>query len=401
MKTIAYLYVIVVFSLYGCQSAPPEPPAEAPQPVEAPVPAPDPSFLRVDAAGFSPVAPRPADTLPLSLHFGRSALVSRWAVEFLGPGDTLVAGFGGDGSRLPPTLAWSGRDARGQVLPEGEYRARLTVFHDGSEDPEVSDSEPFVVDVTPPSGSVEVSPNPITPGDLRGPNDPPLVTFQLNLVPGGGAISSWRMGILHPDGRRFFDFISEDHRDNIVRWNGRALNNASLDPGVDYEVEVQVFDQYSNIGYVRSRLSVLASDPGATAVSVSLDGAVLAATQIYFPPYSSDLRRVRKDLFEKNQQALAQLYDILRNSPATSIRIVGHANRVFWQDPVKGDREQREVLLPLSAARAAAVRSALGEFGAEPELFEISGVGSDGAVADFGDQKNNWKNRRVEFLLAH
>ena len=135
-------------------------------------------------------------------------------------------------------------------------------------------------------------------------------------------------------------------------------------------------------------------------VTITLDGKVVAETEVYFPAYSADLSLVEAPKALLNTRNLDRLADALKPVSGAKILVTGHANKVFWQDVAKGDREQREVLVPLSLARAEAVRDALVHRGIDPTVFSVTGVGAEGAVAPFGDLVNNWKNRRVEFVVV-
>jgi len=317
-------------------------------------------------------------------------------------GDSEII-FSGEAPELPPRLEWDGTDSKGMPVADGTYRARLTVNHGATEGPEVVESPPFVVDQTPPGGTISATPDPFEPGDPNELLEGPRVTFHIDLLPGGAPIATWRLGVFHPDGRRFADFISEDHRDNSVSWNGRALNNALLERGITYRLEVEVRDRYGNVGLVQGSLAVAPplppSSPPPVPVTLTIDGRLIASTQIYFPPFSSDFSAVQGDLKALNQRAIADLADHLRPVLDARIRIVGHANQVFWNDRIRGDLEQREVLIPLSEARAQAVEDALVAQGLPGSQFEVAGLGAIGAVAPFGDSRNNWKNRRVEFII--
>jgi outer membrane protein OmpA-like peptidoglycan-associated protein len=134
-------------------------------------------------------------------------------------------------------------------------------------------------------------------------------------------------------------------------------------------------------------------------VTVTIDGQLVASTQIYFPAYSADLSKVGPAKKGANMTALDTLAAALKGAAGTKIKVIGHANKVFWQDKAKGDREQQFTLIPLSKARAEAVRDELVKRGVDSGLFELTGVGADGNLAPFGDVVNNWKNRRVEFVL--
>lgn len=427
MKFRTIVALVATLVLAGCQSAPPAspkaPPAEkTPATESTTVPAPtvapvvyDPSSVTVGNTGFSPRAQNPANTLGFSLHFGSPDKILSWRLEFTAADGTVVQTVTGNPPELPPTLSWDGKADDGLLAREGLYTARLSVDYGDPKGPSVADSKPFLLDVTPPSGSVAVTPQPYEPGDPDIMVNPPQVTFAVNLIPGAAPIATWRLSVIHPNGSRFMDFISEDHKNNTVSWNGRAQNNASLEAGATYRLVIQAFDQYGNMGTFEGSLEVAtaapvpaeASTPGDTSpadeaapVTVKLDGKLIAGITVYFPAFSADLSKVKPFKLVLNKQAFDTLAEAIRTVPNQAVKIIGHANKVFWDDKTKGDKEQKEVLIPLSLARATAVRDALVERGLPTQQFTLTGIGADDPLVPFQDFANNWKNRRVEFEVA-
>ena len=63
------------------------------------------------------------------------------------------------------------------------------------------------------------------------------------------------------------------------------------------------------------------------------------------------------------------------------------------------EREEKEDLIPLSAARADAVRRFLIEKGVARGRLSSVGIGGTKPIAAISDRDNWWKNRRVEFIL--
>ncbi len=114
---------------------------------------------------------------------------------------------------------------------------------------------------------------------------------------------------------------------------------------------------------------------------------------ITFPPDSADLD-------EKSREILQSLVGILTRHPEYSIRIEGHANNLSWAEPERARREEKTELVPLSRARAQAVKDALVELGLGAGRIEVRGMGGSDPVVDFSDGENRWKNRRVEFVLV-
>lgn len=113
----------------------------------------------------------------------------------------------------------------------------------------------------------------------------------------------------------------------------------------------------------------------------------------------------RADLFEPqntrygkaNRRLLQEVYTFLKAYRGKRIVIEGYANRANFA--LTFEQEQKSELIPLSKARAEAVRSALVEAGIP--ATELSAVGYGGAhpIADFRDAGNAWRNRRVEIVI--
>jgi len=77
------------------------------------------------------------------------------------------------------------------------------------------------------------------------------------------------------------------------------------------------------------------------------------------------------------------------------ITVEGHANPVLWTM-----KEEREMLAPISAARARYVLERLVERGVERGRLTSAGYGGMRPLAEWPHLEQQWKNRRVEFLLT-
>lgn len=85
--------------------------------------------------------------------------------------------------------------------------------------------------------------------------------------------------------------------------------------------------------------------------------------------------------------------------PDYDVLIEGHGNILNWADAALAEKEQREVLVLLSEARALAVKNALVDLGLRGDRLSVVGRGGLSPLVPFGDELNRWKNRRVEFIL--
>ncbi|HET6486223.1 MAG TPA: OmpA family protein, partial [Spirochaetia bacterium] len=109
---------------------------------------------------------------------------------------------------------------------------------------------------------------------------------------------------------------------------------------------------------------------------------------------------VPADQAQKNLQTLARLAQIFKKYNQYKISIEGHAVMVNWDNPEAGKKEQDSVLIPLSKARAEAVKTALARQGIDASRMTTVGLGGSVPIVPFSDLDNRWKDRRVEFVLV-
>ncbi len=211
-------------------------------------------------------------------------------------------------------------------------------------------------------------------------------------------MATWRLFVIHPDRRRFIDFISENHSDSKIVWDGRDPSGNTLETGTTYNIVVQAIDGYGNTGTIYNTLAVT---PGAVVapVTVSLDGGLIGESQVYFPANSADMSQVDADKARSNTARSTSWPACSRVRLGRRSASWEHANQVLWQDAAKAQYEQAETLDSTvegqGRRRAGRAQDPWARF---PSLRR-EGVGSEGNVVPFSDYDNIWKNRRVEFLI--
>jgi len=105
-------------------------------------------------------------------------------------------------------------------------------------------------------------------------------------------------------------------------------------------------------------------------------------------------------MVEASRETLDQIADLLQEYPNQSIRVEGHAVHIY-QEGDRAQREQEEVLLPLSEERAQAVVDALVERGIDEGRLSAAGRGGSEPLVPHDNREERWKNRRVEFELVN
>lgn len=292
-------------------------------------------------------------------------------------------------------FSWKGRDDAGNVLPDGEYEytlmstdkagntagRSLVLLIDTTVTPEI---------LTPPAVDISAAPLPFSP-DGDGRND----TLTLNLAAAfNNPIRNWSVKILDPTGSTFKRFSGRGEPDKRISWPGRS----------DYGELVQSAETYQAVFSVTDSEGISAEDTASIPVDILVmeetDGSLrIIIPSIQFAPNTADLFDVERNQLDKNLETLRRLADILRSYEGRNILIEGHAAHVYYEEGPLKEREQREVLLPLSKNRAEAVRRAMIILGVERDRMSTKGVGGSQPVVPHSDRENVWKNRRVEFIL--
>ncbi len=238
---------------------------------------------------------------------------------------------------------------------------------------------------------IELSSNLLSP-DGDGKND--FLSIGLEGVPYLSNLTGWNIRIEDANGRSFVTFQGSWPQVPIV-WDGRGDDGSMIAPTSGYEVVANLRDENGNTEEQRRGFF--------TDVFAHREGAEyhLEATALVFGPFSAGLAAGGDP---DGARTTAKVLDLvaakLARYPGYIFRLEGHAVMTNWADPAKGQAEQREVLVPLSLARAEAVRDALLARGYLPARFIVEGAGARDPVVPDSDLGNRWKNRRVEIFLV-
>ena len=115
---------------------------------------------------------------------------------------------------------------------------------------------------------------------------------------------------------------------------------------------------------------------------------------IIFRENANDFKGLPAETISNNERVLRRIATILNKFRDYKIVVEGHANPVSLTA-----NEEKELLKPLSEARAQAVMEKLIEFGVDKNRLSYIGMGGTSPVIAHKDRDNWWKNRRVEFIL--
>jgi flagellar hook assembly protein FlgD len=295
-----------------------------------------------------------------------------------------------EGTR-PVSVEWDGSTTRGIVAPDDVYVAELEVEHRNGT---IRTAESGVIALGSAAGMeravLRVNPSPFSP-DGDGVND----TVRLTLaVLGGGPVASWELSVYDPDGRLFYSFPVGDDVIRSVEWDGRNARGELVEMAAEYEVRYEVTDATGNVetGSEPLIVDVLTEEMfGMRRILVD---------NVLFEGYTTRFLDWDEDIEAQNIRTLEKIGDILRLFPDYRLELHGHAVSVLYYDEAASDREQREVLLPLSEARTETILRVLTDRGANPSLFTTRAYGKSRPLVPFSDLDGRYVNRRVEFYLV-
>jgi len=197
----------------------------------------------------------------------------------------------------------------------------------------------------------------------------------------------------------FFEQTGNGKPPANFQWNGRGTSGELVQSATEYRLTIAVNDIFDNSTTYEGIINI--------DVIVRQEGDVLRiiVPSIVFPANSSDFARLTEDERRSNTRILRLIANALNRYPDYRITVEGHANPTTAPDTPERTREEAGAagiigLRPLSEQRARAVADFLVANNdiARTRLNAV-GVGGTRTVADYDDEDENWKNRRVEFIL--
>ena len=291
----------------------------------------------------------------------------------------------GDG--LPPgELGWNGTDREGRPLG-GIFTGVLTLIYSNGAEPR-AETRPFVSDSGPPRLDIALSPQPFSP-------DGDNVDDELVIAPAvedQSPIAEWSLAVSDPRAREFITFSGRGRPSERIIWDGRSGRGELVQSAEDYPYVFTVTDilGMSSVEEGRIAVDVLVIREG--------DRLKIQINNITFQPSSPRLTLTGEE-GEKNTQVLDRLAEIMRKYGSYRIAVEGHAVSLNWANPSAARREQQDILIPLSLARARTVVDELISRGIPAARMSAAGIGGEKPIVPHGDLEERWRNRRVEFYL--
>ncbi|HUI72929.1 MAG TPA: FlgD immunoglobulin-like domain containing protein, partial [Spirochaetia bacterium] len=253
----AGLVIVAVVWLVSCQTAKPNTAGNA---------------IQTEQVGLAPKGDKAHSTIDFSLAFGNSKAIVSWKVEMVTKGGPQKQ-WSGDAKSLPSSLSWDGTSESGSLAPEGTYTARLTVDY-GKDVPAVTvESSSFILDITPPTGSVSFNPQQLNP-DAQGAVQPVKVAIKGNSAV--AKLDSWSLDIMDPMGKVFRSFDGKWPAGD-VQWDGKSTNGDVVAPATAYSATATLRDEFGLTAQVTGGIMV-AGIPAKPVTPVAPPPGTLAVT---------------------------------------------------------------------------------------------------------------------------
>ena len=307
-----------------------------------------------------------------------------------------------DSMTLPAEIKWNGADKNG-IACEGTFTGTLNVvYKKGNRVSAVS--SPFICTATPPELRVQTAPAYFSP-DNDGIDDDLFIKLTGSTK---AKIKNWSLVIRDPKGKVFWKTEGKSTITERIIWDG--LSNVQKDASGHAE-RVQSAMDYSYAFTVSDNLGMKSVVEGIIPVDVLVirEGNVLkmAVPSIIFESDAANFQAANEKLtaeqVQKNVEILGRIAEILKKFPDYQVTIQGHANRLsdnVDEETVDNPRVWGRALGPLSKERADAIKAYLVKKGVNANSITTEGMGGTKPVVDPKDSDNNWKNRRVEFILV-
>jgi outer membrane protein OmpA-like peptidoglycan-associated protein len=357
--------------------------------VQAPVTTRAVQALPVDRPRFSPNSDGVSDVIVFSPPAASRSKTNQYELRITDNKNKVIKEIKVQNA-VPAALTWDGKNKQGATAADGAYRAELTLYYTDNE-PLVLRSAEFYLDTKAPEVELKLSPDPFSP-DNDGVND--ILTIKL-AVEDESPIADWNIQIYDPQNNPFKSFKGKGAPPQTLTWNGYAEKGEFVQSAEEYSVVATVNDALGNQRVIKRQVSIdvlVYRESGRLRIIVR---------SITFAPNTSDYVNVSPKELEKNIKTLKRLAEILNRYRDYTITIEGHAVNIYWYDAKLAEKEHRDVLLPLSQMRADAIKKALVGMGVKAERITTVGKGSSEPIVPFSDEKNRWKNRRVEFILKN
>lgn len=300
--------------------------------------------------------------------------VTAWTLQVVDASGAVERSISGTGM-APAEVAWDGRDAYNAALPDGNYRARLTVESEGDMKAEAS-SGPVELDSTPPQVSTTFEPLVVRPNSQGAVLIPATVHLYAQDKHGVGG---WKLEIRDKDKQLFRAFSGEGAFPDPLVWDGTNGAGAYVNSGSTYYFYPYAKDSLGNWGK---------GAPQALVVLLKEIHYEIASDAL-FDPGKADVK-----ISAYQQLKDVKAFILAHNTGEAVVDIIGHTdNEPTVYSVYKSNQE-------LSLARAkAVVKFMVDLLGMSPEMLNPVGMGDTKPKATNETVEGRTANRRVEVVI--
>ena len=298
--------------------------------------------------------------------------------EFNAPADPEV---------LPSVITLNGKDENGNVLEDGWYRFVFSVEYKNGNKEEAF--LPFLIDTVAPTVELKSVANPFVKVEPNSAKGEYFITLDAK---DEGTLEGWDMEILDDKDSVLKMFAGEGDPSRLITWNGEVAD-VNEETGV-YYIDFTVIDKGGNETIIR-RPVVL------DILLIERDGKYyLMVPNIIFGAYQFELDSYGEEQYQKNLESIDRVIDIYKRYPTYNLVLEGHALNIYDpQTQAAENLEEEKILEPLTVNRAGEVQDALIERGFDFEKVIVHTFGGKNPIFSISDENENWKNRRVEFVM--
>lgn len=360
------------------------------------------AYITAEYEGISPNNDGYLDTQKFEIRTSVADNIKSWNFDVRKEDGTSVYALSDkDSANLPAAINWNGAGKDGLAC-EGTFTGTLeVVYNNGNKVSAVS--SPFICTATAPKLTVKTAPEYFSP-DNDGVDDDLYIKLAGSTK---AKIKNWSFVIKDPKGKDFWKTSGKSQITERIIWDGLSNlqkdvngNAERVQSAMDYPYEFTVTD---NLGMTSTVKGVIPVD-----VLVIRDGNLLkmAVPSIIFESDAANFQtanaKLDADKVSNNIKVLNRIADILKKFKDYKVTIVGHANKITEnpeEETVDNLAQWGRASMPLSKERADAIKVYLTKRGVNAAALSTEGMGGTKPVVNPKDKDNNWKNRRVEFIL--
>ena len=363
------------------------------------------AFVTAEHEGIAPNGDKNRSAQTFAIRTTVSDGIDSWKFEVRNEKGSVVQSWSGkDSAALPATFVWNGKDSAGKAA-EGTFIGALQIsYKKGNKVNAVS--APFYSTALPPQLAVQTTPQYFSP-DNDGTDDELFIRLKGETK---APISNWSFVIDDPRGNAFWKTGGKGSITERIIWDG--LSNVQKDKNGRAE-RVQSAMDYPYTFTVTDSLGMTSVKKGIIAIDILVirEGNLLkmAVPSIIFRSDAADFKTeaeikhgLKAEVAAKNEAVLNRIAEVLRKFKDYKVTVVGHANRITDNPAEETENNPNAwgpALIPLSKERAEYVKAYLSKRGVAATRLATDGKGGTELLVDYTDKSNNWKNRRVEFIL--